>query len=117
MPCCHTARAEVRILHYPSAESNMSQIPPPWAHMDTLLTYPTPFPIKVMGANSDALVAAVAALAQQFDPSFVPTSIRLRASRTGRYLGLTLTITATSRAQLDGLYRALSSHPLVQVVL
>jgi putative lipoic acid-binding regulatory protein len=85
--------------------------------MDTLLTYPTPFPIKVMGAKSDALVAAVAALAQQFDPSFDSSRVALRASRTGKYLGITLTITATSRAQLDGLYRALTSHPLVQVVL
>ncbi|MBC7215925.1 MAG: DUF493 family protein [Burkholderiaceae bacterium] len=95
----------------------MSQIPPPLARIDTLLTYPMPFPIKVMGAKSDALVAAVAALAQQFDPSFDRASIRLRASRTGKYLGITLTITATSRTQLDGLYRALTSHPLVQVVL
>lgn len=95
----------------------MSQIPPRLARMDTLLTYPTPFPIKVMGVKSDALVVAVTALAQRFDPSFDSSGVALRDSRTGKYLGITLTITATSRTQLDDLYRALTSHPLVQVVL
>jgi uncharacterized protein len=35
----------------------------------------------------------------------------------GNYLGLTLTVTATSREQLDELYRTLSTHPMVKVVL
>ncbi|MDF1481190.1 YbeD family protein [Extensimonas sp. H3M7-6] len=87
------------------------------AHPDTLLTYPAPFPIKVMGAKSEAFVAAVTELAQRFDPSFDSSRVALRDSRTGKYLGITLTITATSRTQLDDLYRALTSHPLVQIVL
>lgn len=87
------------------------------ARPDTLLTYPAPFPIKVMGAKSDAFVAAVTELAQRFDPSFDSSGVALRDSRTGKYLGITLTITATSRTQLDDLYRALTSHPLVQAVL
>jgi putative lipoic acid-binding regulatory protein len=33
------------------------------------------------------------------------------------YLGVTLSITATSREQLDDLYRALTSHPMVKIVL
>ena len=43
--------------------------------------------------------------------------IELRPSKAGNYLGVTVTITATSREQLDELYRTLSSHPLVKVVL
>jgi hypothetical protein len=84
---------------------------------DSLIEYPSAFPIKVMGARVDGFVEAVVALARQFDPGFDPATVEHRPSRAGNYLGLTITITATSREQLDGLYRALSSHPLVKVVL
>jgi putative lipoic acid-binding regulatory protein len=43
--------------------------------------------------------------------------VELRDSSTGKYRGITLTIMATSRQQLDDLYRALSGHPMVKVVL
>ncbi|KRD49871.1 hypothetical protein ASE52_09205 [Acidovorax sp. Root275] len=84
---------------------------------DSLIEYPSRFPIKVMGAKVDGFVHAVTELARQFDPSFDAGTIELRDSRAGNYLGVTITITATSREQLDGLYRALSSHPMVKVVL
>ena len=84
---------------------------------DSLIEYPSKFPIKVMGAKVDGFVHAVTELARQFDPSFDAATIELRDSRAGNYLGVTITITATSREQLDNLYRALSSHPLVKVVL
>lgn len=84
---------------------------------DSLIEYPSLFPIKVMGTNAEGFVAAVTAVAAQFDPEFDASSVELRESSGGKYLGVTLTITATSRAQLDDLYRALSSHPMVKVVL
>lgn len=84
---------------------------------DSLIEYPSRFPIKVMGAKADGFVHAVTALAHQFDPTFDASTIELRDSRAGNYLGVTITITATSRQQLDDLYRALSSHPMVKVVL
>ena len=84
---------------------------------DSLIEYPSRFPIKVMGAKVDGFVHAVTALARQFDPDFDASTIELRDSSKGNYLGVTITITATSREQLDDLYRALSSHPLVKVVL
>lgn len=70
-----------------------------------------------MGLKQAGFVAAITALAQQFDPDFDPTSVELRDSRAGNYQGITITITATSREQLDDLYRALTAHPLVKVVL
>ena len=84
---------------------------------DSLIEYPSLFPIKVMGAKVDGFVAALVAVARDFDPQFDETRLELRESRAGNYLGVTLTITATSRAQLDDLYRALSAHPMVKVVL
>ncbi|MES2941112.1 MAG: DUF493 family protein [Pseudomonadota bacterium] len=84
---------------------------------DSLIEYPSRFPIKVMGTNADGFVAAVTHIAKQFDPAFDAATIELRDSRAGNYLGITITITATSREQLDELYRTLSSHPMVKVVL
>jgi putative lipoic acid-binding regulatory protein len=84
---------------------------------DTLIEYPSAFPIKVMGANVDGFAQAIVELAQQHDPAFDPASVEMRPSSGGNYLGLTITVTATSREQLDNLYRALTSHPMVKVVL
>ena len=84
---------------------------------DSLIEYPSRFPIKVMGAKVDGFVHAIVELARRHDPSFDASTIELRDSRAGNYLGVTITITATSREQLDDLYRALSSHPMVKVVL
>ena len=87
------------------------------ARKDSLIEYPSQFPIKVMGANVDGFVTAVTHVARQFDPGFDASTVQLRDSSSGNYLGVTITVTATSREQLDDLYRALSSHPLVKVVL
>lgn len=84
---------------------------------DSLITYPSRFPIKVMGANVDGFVHAVTAVARQFDPGFDAGTVELRDSKAGNYLGVTITVTATSREQLDELYRTLSTHPMVKVVL
>jgi putative lipoic acid-binding regulatory protein len=94
--------------------------PPPSAtdpRTDSLIEYPSAFPIKVMGAKVDGFVHAVTTIARQFDPGFDAATVELRDSSKGNYLGITITVTATSREQLDDLYRALTSHPMVKVVL
>ena len=83
----------------------------------TLIEFPCDFPIKVMGINDPGFVPSLVALALQFDPQFNPDSITLRASRQGTYQGATLTVRAINQTQLDGLYRCLTQHPLVKVVL
>jgi putative lipoic acid-binding regulatory protein len=83
----------------------------------SFITYPSVFPIKVMGAHVPGFVEAMTVLARQFDPGFDAATIEQRPSKAGNYLGVTLTITATSRAQLDELYRTLSTHPMVKIVL
>jgi uncharacterized protein len=91
----------------------MPDIPPG----QSLIEYPSAFPIKVMGAQVEGFVEAIVAVAQHFDPGFDPATVETRPSRAGNYLGITITVTATSREQLDELYRTLSSHPMVKVVL
>jgi uncharacterized protein len=92
---------------------NKPAVPP----SESLIEYPSRFPIKVMGAKVDGFVHAVTTIARQFDPSFDAAGIELRDSKGGKYLGITITINATSREQLDELYRTLSTHPMVKIVL
>ncbi len=91
--------------------------PNPSSRADSLIEYPCRFPIKVMGAKVDGFVAAMVAIVHQFDHEFDTAGIELRDSKAGNYLGITLTVNATSREQLDELYRTLSTHPMVRVVL
>lgn len=83
----------------------------------SLLEFPCDFPLKIMGAAADGFAPAIAQLVQQHAPDFDPASMEIRPSRAGNYLSLTCTIRATSQQQLDTLYRALTSHPMVKVVL
>ena len=84
---------------------------------ESLIEFPSAFPIKVVGSNEDGFVHAITHIARQFDSTFDASTIELRESGGGKYLGLTITVQATSREQLDDLYRALSTHPMAKWVL
>ena len=83
----------------------------------SLIEYPCDFPVKVLGEMQPAFVQTVIELVQKFDTDFNAETIEMRPSANQKYMGLTVIIRATSREQLDDLYRALSSHPMVKVVL
>ena len=91
-----------------------SQTPPA---RESLIEYPCDFPIKVMGERVDGFVHAITHIAKQFEPGYDASTVELRESSSGKYLGVTITVRATSRDQLDELYRTLTSHPMVKVVL
>jgi hypothetical protein len=98
-----------------------ASIHPPTTAVDprqeSLIEYPSLFPIKVMGPKVDGFVNAITSIAREFDPTFDASTVELRDSSAGKYLGITITVTAINRQQLDDLYRALTSHPMVKVVL
>ena len=83
----------------------------------SLLQFPCSFPIKIMGDCTDGFAEQICALVKTHAPDFDPSSIEMRPSRNGNYLGLTVTVDAQSQTQLDHLYQALTKHPLVKVVL
>ncbi len=83
----------------------------------SLINYPCDFPLKVFGFTEPGLTEAIARVVRAHAPDFDAASITTRPSSTGRYLSLTCTVRATSREQLDNLYRDLSSHPMVKMVL
>lgn len=83
----------------------------------TLLEFPCDFPLKIMGARTDDFAQTIVTVVLHHAPDFVPSTLEMRPSAKGNYLSLTCTIRATSQAQLDALYRELSAHPAVKVVL
>jgi putative lipoic acid-binding regulatory protein len=83
----------------------------------TGLTFPTVFPIKVMGRTQDGFAQAVAEVVRRHAPDFDPALLEMRASKEGNWLSVTAIVNATSREQLDGLYRELVAHPMVKMVL
>lgn len=91
----------------------MKEIPPE----ESLIEYPCDFPIKVMGVNHPELAQMLVELVLQHDPGFDAASVEMRASKGGNYIGLTFTVRAISREQLDNIYRSLHGHELVKVVL
>jgi putative lipoic acid-binding regulatory protein len=84
---------------------------------DSLIEYPCDFPIKAMGLNVEGYTEAMTYVVRQFDPAWTPDRLETRESAGGKYLSLTFTVRATSREQLDELYRTLSSHSMCKVVL
>ncbi|HEY6898879.1 MAG TPA: DUF493 family protein [Rhodocyclaceae bacterium] len=84
---------------------------------ETLLEFPCDFPIKIMGATRDDFAQAILEVVIRHDPGFDAASMEMRPSKAGNYLSLTCTVRATSKAQLDALYRELTGHPFVKVVL
>jgi putative lipoic acid-binding regulatory protein len=83
----------------------------------SLLSFPTPFPLKIMGRREGNFAQGVMEIVLRHAPDFDPATMEMRPSRQGKYLGLTATITATSQAQLDALYKELCDHPAVVMVL
>ncbi|MCK6372260.1 MAG: DUF493 domain-containing protein [Gammaproteobacteria bacterium] len=82
------------------------------------LKFPCRFPIKVMGLHAGDFQALVVTLvSEQAGTTVTAADISSRPSRNGRYLAVTVTIDAESRAQLDGIYRALTASERVLIVL
>ena len=86
-------------------------------HKDSLIEYPSDFPIKVMGPTHVDFASTIHDVVLGFDPTFHHGKMEARPSGKGNFTGLTVTVLATSREQLDALYMALSKHPMVKIVL
>ncbi|MBF6617619.1 DUF493 family protein [Pollutimonas thiosulfatoxidans] len=91
----------------------MQEIPPE----QSLIEYPSDFPIKVMGRARPDFAQTLTDIVMEFDPTFDPATVEMRPSKSGNYIGLTFTVRATSREQLDALYKALHGHDMVSIVL
>jgi uncharacterized protein len=84
---------------------------------ESLFEFPCDFPIKIMGKSHPEFAETIVTVVRQFDNEVDASRIETRPSSGGNYTGLTVTVRATSREQLDDIYRALTGHPMVKVVL
>ena len=80
---------------------------------ESLIDFPCDFPIKVMGKSHPDFQTTIVEVIRQFDAA----RVEVRPSSGGNYTGLTVTVRALNREHLDDIYRALTGHPMVKVVL
>ncbi len=84
---------------------------------DTLLEFPCDFPIKVIGRAAPDFDALVFGLVRAHAPDLGEGALRSRHSGGGRYQAVTVVVRATSRAQLDAIYRELTACERILMVL
>ncbi len=84
---------------------------------ESLIAYPSDFPLKIMGRREPRLVQTIVDIVKRHAPDFDAATVEMRTSKKNSYLSVTCTVRATSREQLDALYRDLCDHPAVVMVL
>jgi putative lipoic acid-binding regulatory protein len=87
------------------------------SNSETLLKFPCDFPIKIFGKKHDDLRNEVLNIIHNEVPDFDEKNLTIKESKDGNYHALTAMIHATSKAQLDAIYHALSNHHLVTMAL
>ncbi len=80
---------------------------------DAGLQFPCPYTVKAMGRNDSTFPTYVTRLLEPHTGPIAPTQITSKSSRNQRYLSVSVTIQAHSRAQLDAIYQDLTDDPAV----
>ena len=84
---------------------------------DDAFDFPCAFPIKVFGHNEDAFRNQAWEIVSSRYPDLSAADVAEKVSRNGRFLSITFTVEAQNRENLDDLYEALSSDPLILMAL
>jgi uncharacterized protein len=84
---------------------------------ESALEFPCQFPIKMMGRDTSEFRATARALVEKHAGEVADDAVKAALSRNGRFVSVTVTITATSREQLDTIYREVTAHEDVLMAL
>jgi uncharacterized protein len=84
---------------------------------EEILKFPTSFPLKVIGKNDDAFEQFVVRLVGKHVPYMDAGEVTTRESNGGKYLSVTITFIAQSRAQVDAIYVDLTQSGRVLFVI
>ena len=84
---------------------------------ESVWEFPCEFPIKVMGRADSDFVETVIKLVSKHAPEVDKSRVALRESKQGNYVSVTVTVTATSKQQLDNIYLELNGHEAVLMTL
>ncbi|HWX35859.1 MAG TPA: DUF493 domain-containing protein [Steroidobacteraceae bacterium] len=79
--------------------------------------FPSDFPIKVMGRHDSDLRALTQGIIERHAGPLAESSVRTRTSADGNFLALTYLVRASSREQLDAIYRELTACKSVLMAL
>ncbi|MBV5273202.1 MAG: DUF493 domain-containing protein [Lamprocystis purpurea] len=85
----------------------------PASATQTLLQFPCSYPIKAAGRADGDFAALVVAIVRRHAPEFDAAAVSQRESSGGKWLAVTVTIQAESRAQLDAIYQDLTADERV----
>ncbi|MGC8697734.1 MAG: YbeD family protein [Halothiobacillus sp.] len=107
-----TDKAAAELAHQAAIKSEEAEL-----ERETLLEFPCEFPIKIMGPATADFDAEIRAIARVHVGEVPESAWRIRQSAKGNFVGMTLTFTATSKPQIDNLYRAITAHPDVKMCL
>ncbi len=84
---------------------------------ETLLEFPCQFPIKAMGKWQDDFDLLVVEIVRRHVPDLHENAVHTRPSKGDKWLAVTVTIEAQSKAQLDAIYQDLTDHERVVMAL
>ncbi len=81
------------------------------------LKFPCEFPIKMMGRDTPEFRATARSLVEKHVGELDDDRVQVALSRNGRFVSVTVTVTATSQQQLDDIYRDVTAHDDVLMAL
>ena len=81
------------------------------------IEFPCEFPIKAMGTDRAQVEKTLLDAVERHAPESPRDNISRRDSRTGKYIAITITITATSKTQLDNFYQELTASEHITMAL
>lgn len=84
---------------------------------DTLFEFPCRFSVKAMGLATEDFDLLVVEIVNRHVSNLGEGAVTVRPSRGGKYLSVTVTFEARSKAQLDAIYQDLSADDRVLVSL
>ena len=84
---------------------------------ETLLEFPCSYSVKAMGESGDDFDQLVFDLVALHVDNLAPDAVSSKPSSKGKYTAVTVTFTATSKAQLDAIYYALTGHERIKIAL
>ncbi len=84
---------------------------------DTLMEFPTDFPIKIMGEDTPEFRQVARSIVERHTGPLDDSAVKTALSRNERFVSVTITINAQSREQLDSIYMDLTAHDAVKMAL
>ncbi|APC97541.1 HP0495 family protein [Francisella frigiditurris] len=86
-------------------------------NQETCFEFPCQFPIKIMANPQKETVNFILSVFEKHVPEHNKIEFKTRESKSGKYISITATFEAQSKEQLDNIYREISAHPEIHMVL